>query len=475
MGITFRHDAAAIVPSNKSNRKYGMQLVQQQQRYAQAEKDRQYGAQRQQAMNEFTLLRDEQRRLDNLNRQQMGFDLAEQQRLARDKTEDQRWNERRKLQMQDRNQERERMQIQQARDQLAAMARERLDRGDVPDEIVPELRKALAGRMAMMADPSYDAAQRQEYMDGWNAQVAGYLSQSKPRMTAQERFNQRPIAVDPETGEKWLEVSPGDFVPMPKMEAEQQPVTTREVFQADPKTRQEFMDYALNELTEGGMKASPGFDKVLSRAMELHGMLNGTPQATPTPSTSPAPPAPNQATPTPAPPLQGGYVPPGLENVFESPAQENNWAFTDEAKPNQPTQERRGYVPPGLESAFKPQAPVETPRGEMSPMPPALDLDKSLANATSERDKTLIKALKGKISDDVSPSIKSALAIVLDANTGKDQKISASRFLAQSGFDLNEVVGEEMRQRVKGTPDEKRARRMLDTSNRMHTLSGRKF
>jgi hypothetical protein len=215
MAITFRYDAAGVVPpSNESTRKYGQSLVlqQQQQKYAgqQAGYDRLFRAGSQ------------------LQQQNFMTDRDMQEQRARD--------------------------FDAARSRLDAYARDMLANGEITD---PDSRRKIqgliAGKTAVMGS-GFDQTARQEYLDQYNAQLAGILSgvpvNQKP--TEQDLHDQSVVV---ENGIRGQRNAKGEFVPFPQQEQPvQPPMTAADAFRADPKLHKQYIEDSIRVLTEDGMK-----------------------------------------------------------------------------------------------------------------------------------------------------------------------------------------------------------------------------
>jgi len=206
MGITFRHDAAAVaLPSvNASGRKYGQQLVlqQQQQKYAaqQAQQDRMFDAQKQLGQMQFQqnkaiwdnemAFRREGRQNDFFMKQQ---EAQQQQKFMDD-----------------------------ARKLSSGMIMEDIRNGHYDPATASKLRKNLVDEADALADKTLDATQRKKVLDGLRADRLLHTSnrmEKPPAPTPQEQFDQ---GVVNRNGVDYIQDSKGKWTPLEPSKAQQE-------------------------------------------------------------------------------------------------------------------------------------------------------------------------------------------------------------------------------------------------------------
>jgi len=218
MGITFRHDAAAVaLPANSASRKYGQQLVlqQQQQKYnaQQAGYDRLLQLGRDQQQNVFQAGRDQAQQAfiqgrDNAQNQfQMGRDKAlfDQQQ-----------------QMQQAEQQRKFM--EDARKQSSGMIMDGIKNGEYDPATARKLQQNLVEESEALGNPGLDATQRAEALAKLRAERALLSSnriQKPPTPTPQEQFEQS-VITDPQTGMRYIPNAKGGLEPLPESKQQQQ-------------------------------------------------------------------------------------------------------------------------------------------------------------------------------------------------------------------------------------------------------------
>ena len=246
MAITFRHDAAAVTPpSNSATRKYGQQLVlqQQQQKYQglQAGYDRLFQLGRDAQQNAFQVgreLRQQnfiQNRDDAQNRFQMDRDkvLFEQQQKQQEAARQQAF-------------------MEEARKQSGRFIMDSIEKGEYDDVTARELRQNLIEEAEALGNPALDATQRAEALNKLRARRAVLSANRMPKTpppTAQEQFDNS-IVTDSATGTRYRQNAKGDYEPI--QEAPKRPTSAAEAFQADPKVRDKYMEQAIAIETKGG-------------------------------------------------------------------------------------------------------------------------------------------------------------------------------------------------------------------------------
>lgn len=238
MPITFRHDAAGVVPpSNSATRKYGQQLVmqQQQQKYQgqQAGYDRlfQLGRDAQQNQNQF--VRDVRLNVmaDRQQQAQNDFQLKRDQAQA-DQQQQQQEIERRNKFMED------------ARKQSSGMIMQDIQNGNYDPATARELQQTLVAESEALGNPEIDATQRAEVLQKIRAKRA-VLSANRiekpPAPTPQEQF-EKSLVTGPD-GTQYRQNSKGDFEPL--QQQPKRPTSSHEAFAADPKLKDKYMEAAI--------------------------------------------------------------------------------------------------------------------------------------------------------------------------------------------------------------------------------------
>jgi len=214
MGIVFRHDAAAVaLPANSASRKYGQQLVlqQQQQKYnaQQAGYDRMFQLGRDAQQNQAQFIRDVRQNtmLERRDRAQNDFVMG------RDKT------------LFDQQQQMQRAKdFEAARSRIDTHAKDMLANGDIKDPAARQrIQNLIAGKTIVMGS-EFDETARKSYLDQYNAELAKILSevpQPRPQPTPQEQFEQS-VITDPQTGMRYIPNAKGGLEPLPESKQQQQ-------------------------------------------------------------------------------------------------------------------------------------------------------------------------------------------------------------------------------------------------------------
>ena len=264
MPITFRHDAAGVVPpSNSATRKYGQQLVLQQQQQRQqaamqqsqqkyqgyqAGLDRLFDATKQINQNQFMADRDQRQ-----NEFLMGRDKAQ-------------FEQERQLQEAQRQQQF----MDEARKMNSGMIMEDIKNGMYDPVTARRLQQSLADEAEVLGSTDYDATQRAEalrkirekrLLDSTNR------LEKPPQPTPQERFDQS--IVTGQDGTQYLPNAKGGYDPLKQKEQEEPKRfnSAEEAFRADPKMRDKYMDDAKEIVTKG--KTEPLTEKSRKEAADL--------------------------------------------------------------------------------------------------------------------------------------------------------------------------------------------------------------
>lgn len=326
MPITIRHDAAAVVPpSNQSTRKYGQQLVMQQ-------NQQKYAAQQQGYDRAFTLGRDAMQSRDAAIRQ--GQQNAEQKirdatLFANNQTLQETQN---KFRQQQAEAEQQAKFMEDARKQSSGMIMDDIKNGAYDPATSRKLQQNLVAESEALGNPQLDATQRAEALAKIRAERAMLTAsriEAPPKPTPDEEFQQG-VATDPETGMRYRKNSKGDWDQLEQ--PQKPPASAAEAFQADPKLRDKYMADATAIVTEGGAKPLTREirKEAATLAMELYDSDNSPPAAQPLPGTATsggiqsatiAPPAAAAGTersileqdPSNAPPLSKGFSVEGTE------------------------------------------------------------------------------------------------------------------------------------------------------------------
>lgn len=505
MAITFRHDAAAVVPpSNASTRKYGQELVQQQQQMKyqshQAGLDRLFSANQQAGQNRFQLARDRQQ-----NALQMGRD--KQQNAFRLDMMDR--------QKQEQEEARKRDFLENARQQSGRFILDAIDNGEFDEATARQLRQNMVAEAEALGNPNLDAAQRDAVMQKLRAQRTLLLSNRKPKdppPTAQDQFNQS-IVTDPDTGLRYRLNAKGDYEPLPQA-APQRPQSTRQLLQSDPELKKEWTEKAEYMLTEGGTIPSPGARAIADKAVELYdedqaAWSDQPPEAITEQPIVPAPaPAAAPALPAPAAPpaaAAGQSQNPWAEVIPDPPApvapptaEEAAPVFAPQASPDpvppppvEPVQPpapvvpspkpRTGPIPlgppvetprglmqynpntnqvePAVEDPFATEQPVPAEpaepvlpdvepvkaskpakKGRKAPKISAPNFEQLMSNSTDDADRAVISGLQGVYGESKSPEVKRAIDVLLNPETNDMDFVSAADYLKSQGIDIESMV-----------------------------------
>lgn len=233
MGITFRHDAAAVVPpSNNATRKYGQSLVlqQQQQKYAaqQAGYDRMFDAYKMENQQQFQDRRDTKQVVNQQLRDWQQQDFQKQQMEAA----------------------RQQQFMDDARKLSSGMIMEDIRNGHYDPATASKLRKNLVDEADALADKTLDATQRKKVLDGLRADRLLHTSnrmEKPPAPTPQEQFDQ---GVVNRNGVDYIQDSKGKWTPLEpsKAQQEQEKMIQQQELEAQkmrPMSAQEY--YSQNE------------------------------------------------------------------------------------------------------------------------------------------------------------------------------------------------------------------------------------
>lgn len=259
MGITLRHDAAAVVPpSNQTTRKYGQSLVLQQntQKYnqQQAGYDRLFQLGRDSLQNQAQMLRDNNQIAFQVNQAKDRNAFM----LDRDKALFER-------QQQQQEAERQRAFMDEARKQSGGMIMQDIQNGEFDPATSRKLQQNLVAESEALGNPNLDATQRAEALAKIRAERATLTAnrqQKPPPPSAQEQFDQG--VVTGSDGTQYRQNSKGDFEPLPKQP--QRPTSVDDAIRENPKALDKYMDYAIQIETKGGDE--PLTEKSLAAARE---------------------------------------------------------------------------------------------------------------------------------------------------------------------------------------------------------------
>ncbi|TXG78467.1 hypothetical protein E6Q11_00990, partial [Candidatus Dojkabacteria bacterium] len=262
MGITFRHDAAGVVPpSNSTTRKYGQQLVLQQQ-----QQDQQTRMQQQQQKYQGY-----QAGLDRLF--YAGRQLSQNQfQLDRDKAQNQFQLQRDQAQIQAQEAERQQKFMEDARKMSGRFIMDAIENGEYDPVTSRELRQNLVDEAEALGNPKLDATQRAEALAAIRARRATLGANRIPKApspSAQEQFEQG-VVTDPQTGMRYRQTAKGDYEPLDKSPQQQQPRNAADAFRTDPKIRKQYYDDAVADLQGGDASKPVTREEANRRAMELY-------------------------------------------------------------------------------------------------------------------------------------------------------------------------------------------------------------
>lgn len=467
MAITLRHDASAVaLPStNASGRKYGQQLVlqQQQQKYLghQAGLDRLFDANKQASQNQFQWRRDQ-----NQNQVQWARDLQRNSDIAaRDQVQF------------DRQQEANRAaEFAQARDRIGMHAQEMLNSGEIPEHLRPEVRELIRGKSIILGS-GFDETARKEYLSDYNARLAGILSQIPPKTpppTPQETFD-RSIVVDPKTGMRYRVDKDGNPEPLAQLEQpQQQPTSFGEWQQQEPeKARKAFADKAaaIQQSIDDGLLTLKNGQTVEDMVFEqLEQPFQAMRKRYGPPTPAPQLPGANQGA-APSSPMQSILETPAAPPAAAQPAQEQPPAGVAEAPltPQEKPQNAWSEVASGgresVPVAGNQRQPEIPPRGAQEgakqgskqddgdlfdqvsglPMVKKEDFGKLVDSAEDDSDKSVIRQVQ-KLANHPdyanSPDIVNALHVVVGSNSTKEDRLAAAEYLKAKGIDLEQAVPE---------------------------------
>ena len=245
MAITFRHDAAAVVPpSNSATRKYGQELVlqqrqQNQQQLMQAQQmkyqgyqaglNRLFDATQQANQNQFQLERDRQQNEFQKERDRNTAQRQEQQQDA----------------------ERQRAFTEDARKQSGRFIMDSIENGEYDDVTARELRQNLIEESEALGNPSLDATQRAEALSKLRARRAVLSANRMPKApppTPQQQFEQN-IVTDPNTGMRYRQTAKGDYEPLEEPKS-QRPKSFEEYYGENEDKFQKEFDSTLQSMRD---------------------------------------------------------------------------------------------------------------------------------------------------------------------------------------------------------------------------------
>lgn len=235
MAITFRHDAAAVaLPANSANRKYGQQLVlqQQQQKYQghQAGLDRLFDANKIQQQNQFQWNRDQQQR-------NFQWDMGHAQNKFQ--------ADRDKAKFEQQQQQQRKADFDAARNRIDTHAKDMLANGEITDpEARQRIQNLIAGKTIVMGS-DFDETARQNYLDQYNAELAKILSEvppAKPKPPPQPNFH------TDQNGNQWVESGPGKWEQVPPQE--KKPTSLKEYYNGNEDKFQKDLDATMKSMQD---------------------------------------------------------------------------------------------------------------------------------------------------------------------------------------------------------------------------------
>lgn len=410
MGIVFRHDAAAVaLPSNNANRKYGQQLVLQQQRQKyqaqQAGYERMFQLGRDSLQNRAQFVRD-MRMIDadkeaaaaqreaQAARDDKMIQADKDQIAARTQAEQQQFMRRRQLALQD-----------QAFETRGNDIRQSIQN----KEFDPDTARRLQANLQAEADlqgSAFDDPQRIEGMQKIQKERESLLQKRLPVKTEQQMFDEG-IVTDSQTGMRYRRNGRGEYEPLP---GANQPRTAQEFYTQNPEQKKKDFAAATKAL-ESSM--GPGSEQEVTPEMaweymqdqfnkgqKLDSLISGGSQS--------------QGTPLPAQAVLAPQQPP---------------ADTMSANPWKDIVNPATASPPPAASQSSPLlTSVSTP-----------DFGK-LAQRDKGSDLTELQHMKD-IYDGLPPQAQQAMNVILSDSTSGEQKAAANRALKQMGINLQIELG----------------------------------
>lgn len=240
MPITFRHDAAAVVPpSNQTTRKYGQQLVLQQ-------NQQKYAAQQQGYDRLFTLGRDAMQSQNQaiMQGQQNAFQAERDinQNMFQAERDMARFEQQRKQQ----EAEQANKFMEEARKQSSGMIMDDIKNENYDPATSRKLQQNLVAESEALGNPQLDATQRAEALAKIRAERAMLTAN---RIEKPQKAPPQPNFHTDQNGNQWVEAGPGKWNQVPK--EEKPPTSAAEAFQ-DPKVQKDFMEQAIAIETKGG-------------------------------------------------------------------------------------------------------------------------------------------------------------------------------------------------------------------------------
>jgi hypothetical protein len=441
MAITFRYNAAAVVPpSNESTRKYGQNLVlqQQQQKYQeqQAGYDRMFQLGKDNLQNQFQLGRDNQ-----LNQFQVGRDKARNEfQVGRDK-----------VQFEQQQQQQRAQDFSAARARIDSYAKEALSDPDLPQELRQKIQNLIAGKMTALGG-GFNGPAQQEFLDQYNASLAAILSEippPKPKPAPQEQFVQG-IVTDPVTGMRYR--PKGDYEPLPQQESSQQPKDAQGYYSENEEQFQKDLDATMkamqNAVDAGDSQEKVTPEKAWEKMQEAYQFrqqalgrgLSAQPQPGPQ-STAPAP--------------QSGQLPPGAEQI---PGMASAWfggatnqqpagpAIQENASTGQSNAWAEVVAPQSAPMPLTANSSSRNPAGEV-PMRanrseqgvPAPNFGELVASAQDDEDRAVLGGLQG-IYASQPPEIQNLIGVLVSPNAKPKEKAMAAAALRDAGIDLEQLT-----------------------------------
>jgi len=352
--------------------------------------------------------------------------------------------------------------LDEARKQSSRFILDAIDKGEFDPGTARELRQNLVAESEVLGNPRLDATQRAEAIQKLRAQRSMLLANRAPKApepTPQEQFDQG-VVTGPD-GAKYRRNSKGDFEPLPvQPQQPAPPATADDAFKADPKLRKQYIDDAVNVLTEGGTKSLTV--DIRKQAAELARELydNDNPQPAQTPATTPAagqaPPAASGAfSPllsaiqgaaagitgqTPATIGQSADIPiaspdPGRPPAPSTMPAQNQWA--DVATPPPPAQ----VSPSPPLSSPAGASPQQAPATSQSGLPQAEkpDFGAMVASAKDDADRAFVSKMQG-VYEGQSPAIQSAISVLMSPDSLDEDAARALAYLKENGIDIDQLA-----------------------------------
>jgi len=462
MGIVFRHDAAAVALPANGNRKYGQQLVlqQNQQKYQaqQAGYDRLLQVGRDAQQNAF----------------QAGRDFRQQAFIAgRDKAQNDFQVGRDKVLFEQQQQMQRAKDFEAARSRIDTHAKDMLANGEIKDPAARQrIQNLIAGKTIVMGS-GFDETARQSYLDQYNAELAKILSEvppPRPQPSAQEQFEQS-VITDPQTGMRYVPNAKGGLEPLP--ESKQRPKSFQDYYSENEDKFQKDLNSTMDAMQvpdKDGNVPDVTPEKALEKMQKDYDFRQkalGRPQyGTPTDAPSmqgTAPAAPGQSRsilesstpqnpmaqlpdpgmpPAPTPAATYGAQMAGQGYKLTTPESGGNPYYYKDATPLTANRPDAGMPPSPNQWAgvVQPQSANQTQTVTAAPSKPvALDFGAMASGAKNEADRAFINKMQ-EVHQGQSPDVQAAIGVLLSPSTSDRDAAQALMYLKSKGIDVEQLM-----------------------------------